>query len=138
MPCDYSKYPPNWKTEIRPRILERADNKCEWCGAPNGEWVVRDKAGRWHDMGTYINDFSEQSRYYLDKTYPGWDEGEEGLKPFKVVLTIAHLDHDETNHNVKDSRLAALCQPCHLKYDAPEKARRRRKKKYQNSLFPIK
>ena len=35
MPCDYKKYPKNWHTEIRPRILKRANNKCEWCGAEN-------------------------------------------------------------------------------------------------------
>jgi len=35
MPCDYSKYPPNWKTEIRPFILERAGHRCEICGAEN-------------------------------------------------------------------------------------------------------
>ena len=35
----------------------------------------------------------------------------------KVVLTIAHLDHDKENHDVKDERLAALCQKCHLGYD---------------------
>jgi len=34
MPCDYSEYPDNWK-EIRKEILERADNKCELCGAEN-------------------------------------------------------------------------------------------------------
>ncbi len=32
MPCDYSIYPPNWLSEIRPRILARANNKCEVCG----------------------------------------------------------------------------------------------------------
>lgn len=137
MPIDYSKYPPNWKTEIRPRILERAENKCEWCGAPNGEWVVRDAVGRWHNIDEYVNDFSDKSRYYLDENYPGWDKQPDGLKPFKVVLTIAHLDHDEENQDVKDDRLAALCQPCHLIYDAPEKAKRRRVKKYKNSLFPL-
>jgi hypothetical protein len=41
-----------------------------------------------------------------------------------VVLTIAHLDHDELNHEVKDERLKALCQHCHLNYDAKEKYRR--------------
>lgn len=35
MPIDYSKYPPNWKTEIRPAILERANNACEFCDAKN-------------------------------------------------------------------------------------------------------
>jgi len=64
-------------------------------------------------------------------------EKADGSGEFKCVLTIAHLDHDEHNHDVKLNRLAALCQPCHLRYDAPEKAKRRRKKKYKNSLFPI-
>lgn len=55
----------------------------------------------------------------------------------KIVLTIAHLDHDETNFGVSDERLQALCQRCHTRYDAPEKARRLKQKKYKNSLFPI-
>lgn len=48
---------------------------------------------------------------------------------YKIVLTIAHLDHDESNWKVKDERLAALCQSCHLRYDAPNKAFRRNQKK---------
>lgn len=47
MAIDYKKYPANWKTEIRPRILERADNKCEWCGAANKSW--RKETGRTHE-----------------------------------------------------------------------------------------
>lgn len=35
MPVDWSKYPDSWKSEIRPRILKRAGNKCEDCGAKN-------------------------------------------------------------------------------------------------------
>ena len=35
MPIDYSKYPANWKTEIVPRILKRANNRCEMCGLEN-------------------------------------------------------------------------------------------------------
>lgn len=42
----------------------------------------------------------------------------------KVVLTVAHLDHDETNHKVILDRLKALCQICHLRYDAKEKYNR--------------
>jgi 5-methylcytosine-specific restriction endonuclease McrA len=33
-----------------------------------------------------------------------------------VVLTVAHLDH--TPENCEDSNLVALCQRCHLRYDA--------------------
>ncbi len=46
------------------------------------------------------------------------------MKIIKVILTIAHLDHDETNWNVKDDRLKAMCQKCHLQYDTEEKYRR--------------
>lgn len=95
MPIDYKRYPPNWKTEIRPAILERANNCCEHCGVEN--YSIRD--GK------------------------------------KIVLTIAHLDHDEENWNVSYDRLAALCQRCHLRYDAKEKARRRKNDKNQLKLF---
>lgn len=32
MPINYREYPPDWK-QTRARILERAGNRCEWCGA---------------------------------------------------------------------------------------------------------
>jgi 5-methylcytosine-specific restriction endonuclease McrA len=35
----------------------------------------------------------------------------------KVILTVAHLDHDKQNNNF--SNLKALCQKCHLNYDLP-------------------
>jgi|GEM_PF-4030978 len=43
MPVDYSRYAPNWKTEIRPSILERAKNACEFCGKANREFIVPSK-----------------------------------------------------------------------------------------------
>lgn len=89
MPIDYKKYPPNWKTEIRPAVLARANNCCEFCGVENR--TIRP----------------------------------DGVK---VVLTVAHLDHDETNWNVSIDRLRALCQRCHLRYDADEKRRRRQQR----------
>lgn len=44
MPCDYSEYPKNWP-EIREAILERAENRCELCGAENGKphWKTRSR-----------------------------------------------------------------------------------------------
>lgn len=33
----------------------------------------------------------------------------------KVVLTVAHLDHNPTNNRF--SNLKAMCQKCHLTYD---------------------
>jgi len=85
MAIDYKKYPPNWLTHIRPRILKRANNKCE--GSPK------------YPMCRAVN--SEPH----PKTHSN------------VVLTIAHLDHDPSNWEVKDDRLKAMCQRCHLGYD---------------------
>ena len=34
MPCDYKKYPSNWKM-IRTAVLSRAKNRCELCNAEN-------------------------------------------------------------------------------------------------------
>lgn len=38
----------------------------------------------------------------------------------KVVLTVAHLDH--TPENCDDANLKAMCQGCHLRYDAEHHA----------------
>jgi len=112
MPINYSKYPANWKSEIRPFILERAKNKCEFCGFANGQTVYRSKENgkvEWHPC--------------KEDVPAHWQD-----LPVKVVLTIAHLDHDESNHDVKMERLAALCQLCHLQYDVKEKYKRRMNK----------
>jgi len=102
MPCDYSKYPSNWKS-LRLQILERSDNKCE--GSPK---------------------------------YP--DCRAENYQPHpitgsKVILTVAHLDHDITHNDF--SNLRALCQRCHLSYDSKHHAinaakTRKRKKELIN------
>lgn len=55
----------------------------------------------------------------------------------KVVLTVAHLNHDPTDRNEDD--MAAMCQRCHLTYDAPlhrsNAARTRRAKASQRDIF---
>ena len=38
----------------------------------------------------------------------------------KVILTVAHLDHNPAN--CADDNLKALCQKCHLTYDAQHHA----------------
>lgn len=54
----------------------------------------------------------------------------------KVVLTVAHLDHDPGNWDVKKlkERVRAMCNRCHLRYDtkhhqANAKATRKAKQK---------
>lgn len=45
----------------------------------------------------------------------------------KVVLTVAHLDHDPSNNGEPHDRpnLCAMCQACHLSYDADHHAETR-------------
>jgi len=40
----------------------------------------------------------------------------------KVILTVAHLDHDEENNQF--SNLVSLCQRCHLNYDREDNKKR--------------
>lgn len=109
MPIDYKEYPPNWNTEIRPAVLKRAGNKCEECGAPNGALVARlpkSPASQFIVIENNITADDTAEFYRAD-----------GYKITKIVLTIAHLDHDKSNHNVSLDRLRAWCQKCHLGYD---------------------
>ncbi len=129
MPIDYTKYPPNWLKEIRPRIMERANNTCE-CDGCNFKhleqvWAVK-KNGK--TVG-WFRDFDDAKKQ--PKTTELKKDKKTGRlvsvpnpKKVRVILTIAHLDHDERNHNVSDERLKAMCQLCHLRYDAKEKYKR--------------
>ena len=104
MPIDYGQYPPDWK-ERRARILERAGNRCEFCGVENHAYILR-KRGDWvylTEREVCENGITDKRLYAKNLT--------------RVVLTIAHLDNDKENWNVRDDRLAALCQRCHLGID---------------------
>lgn len=91
---------------IRKRILERAGNRCEKCKVANHAVGYRDENGKWHHL------FAP------------------GRRIVKIVLTIAHVDHDLANSD--DSNLRAWCQQCHNRHDAPHRranARRTRRKR---------
>ncbi len=49
-----------------------------------------------------------------------------------VVLTVAHLNHDPSD--CRDENLAALCQACHIGYDADEHARHARETRTRKRL----
>ena len=118
MPIDFKLYPKNWK-ELRAAVLERANNKCEFCGVENYAYGVRDDKGLFHE-------------YTAMQVEAASIDGE---KIIQIILTVAHLDHDEENWDVRLDRLAALCQRCHLRYDVNEKKRRRKEKKAIEDLF---
>lgn len=102
---DPSIYPENWK-EISRRIrFERAKGNCECEGECGHDHHGR--CERWHDQPLRLR--------YTPDGLPVWS---------RVVLTVAHLDH--TPENCADDNLKAMCQRCHLAYDAPRKRAERR------------
>jgi len=117
------KYPKDW-IQIRKRILEAAGNRCEWCNVENYAIGVRD------NDGTFMTFDECESGGYPDNDN----------KAIKIVLTIAHLDHDPTNNRRKN--LKALCQRCHNRHDIEhrketraEAKRKRDKELGQTFLF---
>lgn len=146
MPIDYKKYPADWLTAIRPRILARAGNKCEQCLVPNKTVICR---GHYQDStGTMIpawqNDdgqiHSALDGAHLGDDYVGevWQADDAAQRVTKVVLTVAHLDHDIANN--EDANLKALCQRCHLAHDKDQHLASARitvsRKRGLQSLFP--
>lgn len=128
MPIDYTKYPKNWKSEIRPAIIQRSKGRCESCGLRNHSVGYRDSDGRFNGTcGNLPHDLAGEGLSYpllLPLTYKEAVEFREICnesrwtyeeKYFIIVLTIAHLDHDITNND--PANLKALCQKCHLNHD---------------------
>ena len=114
MPINYKNYPPNWTTEIRPRIQARAGNRCEKCGVPNGVLIWRDSNREAHVVDQATVDL-------LRCAYPRI------VKIVRVVCTVAHV-YDEDPHNAADDNLAFWCQQCHNAHDAKRRALRRKAK----------
>ncbi len=104
MPINPADYPADWP-QIRQAILERAGHHCEHCGVANHVFGWRDRKGAFHP-------------WPQEKPESGWIAAD---RLFRIVLTIAHLDHDVTNN--EPANLQALCQRCHLTHDASFHAR---------------
>jgi len=54
MPIDYKRYPSNWKTEIVPSVIARANNCCEFCGVPNKTTLFSCKKQFKDGVGKYV------------------------------------------------------------------------------------
>lgn len=143
MPCDYSKYPKDWKA-IRAEVLERAGHECEQCKAPNGYWIYRGTSqGRpVYQVATLEVYCAETGEMLADNELSLCEVvGLNGDTLTKVVLTISHTDHDITNNGEPGNRpnLRALCQRCHNRHDAEYRRGNARRtiarKKGQQALF---
>jgi hypothetical protein len=130
LPDNKAKYPTNWK-EISIRIKNRAGWRCEFCGVGHGEWGWREgekfvsaPKGPLRDAGYIRPPFNVSA-----------NDGRI-LHFIEIVLTTAHLDHDEAN--CTDGNLRALCQQCHNRYDAKHRRQGIVQKKYAGiaPLFP--
>jgi len=113
--------------KARQRVRHRAGYKCEKCGVKNGDIGYRDMVGNFHTV-TGPGDGKCDLQFW-EGTTP---------KVFKIVCTVAHLDHDPKNNDLENLRY--WCQRCHNRYDAKTRAsgikRRRREeiKKTQTTL----
>lgn len=119
-----ARYPKDWPA-ISAAVRREAGNKCEECGVENYARGGRSPDGRfWPAQPT-----GESS---LGLTWPR--EGEHGccsgwpeqLRIIRIVLTVAHLNHQP--EDCSRANLKALCQRCHLRYDAASKAERRKER----------
>ena len=123
MPVEYKKYDPSWKTVIRPDILKRSEQLlygrmipcCEFCGVENKAIGFRDHSGIFCHSEEYLN---VQKRGFGFINTTGF---------LKIVLTIAHLDHNVENNDYEN--LKALCQKCHLNWDKEHHKKSRKKNK---------
>lgn len=119
MPCDYSKYPKDWK-QIRDKILKRDGNCCKFCGINNHAAVRWDKETKEYERAAgnqYADSIGQGDQAYKHARMLAdhWNGIDEDPRWTVIVLTIAHLNHDTTDN--RDENLAALCQRCHLNYD---------------------
>jgi hypothetical protein len=107
----------------RRRALERAGGRfdengqyvgfarCVQCAAPDREQVLR-VGGAW---GYDAQHWFSNKATPLAHNPPYRFNGRYQLRQPRIVLTVAHLDHNP-RHNQDENR-AALCQWCHLNYD---------------------
>lgn len=120
MPVDYKKYPKDWFIFIRPSILLRAKNKCEFCGLNNYIWGYREKSGLFVECDSFMLDWAARNN----------------IRVFQIVLSVVHLDHDITNNDFNNLRL--LCQKCHNNLDLVNRLKNRRLKKKIKYLKRVK
>ena len=113
-----SRYPADWKLRSRFVREVRAKNRCEGCGVPNGAFR-NNRTGE-----VCLNVLQAEAWAGLD-----------GDPVAKIVLTCAHV-HDHRPEAASLLNIAALCQRCHNRHDAKERASGRRERAFGcESLF---
>jgi hypothetical protein len=139
-PENKSRYPKDWNA-ITAEVRKRAGDCCEWeengirCNIPNGKWGIRDLTGKWWASEQFMNgEVPEGTEFERDSR--------KIRKAYKIVLTVAHLDHNPENNGEPGNRpnLRAWCQYHHLRYDHQhhmENARRTRNARKGQLAMPL-
>jgi hypothetical protein len=111
-PSEKARYPKDWPA-ISKRIRRRARNRCE-CRGECGLQHFR-VGKRQIDLPPELQaDFTRAFRCMAVNGDP------HPVTKSKVVLTVAHKNHRP--EDCADENLAAWCQRCHNRYDAPVRA----------------
>lgn len=136
-PENLARYPAEWP-EIRARIRDRAKNRCELCAVKNFSIGGRDSRGNFHPLFQRHEDAAAAHKLLGTRAWCGSDGPELLLHIFRIVCTVAHLDH--TPENCSDDNLRFWCQRCHLHYDRVHHSetayQTRREGKAAADLFP--
>jgi 5-methylcytosine-specific restriction endonuclease McrA len=115
-----ARYPKDWPA-ISKAIRDEAQNQCQQCGAPNGEIILRGTNENYAPAVCYAVVCGIGAHVYDATTGALLDACPvshlQGWKPVRVVLTVAHLDHQPENCDPENLR--AWCQRCHNRYDQP-------------------
>lgn len=105
---NWEHYPPNWKSEIVPRVMKRAGYKCEQCGVPRYSVGVR------FDDGKFL--LTEKAESYTEaKKLVKELRVVFGIEPIIIVLATSHSCHDPKCED--EQHLDCLCGRCHLLRD---------------------
>lgn len=118
MPMKRELYAPDWE-ETSKRVREEANQRCEWCGKPNGKIVSVGPDGVWW-ASLPLTGWSGWVGADGKMMPSEFDPPDNKIRRIRVVLTVAHLD--QSTRNDERSNLAALCQRCHLKHDGKANA----------------
>lgn len=121
-------YGREWRLVVRPRILARAENRCEQCGVPNHTEVTR-VLGFWLEEGASwaLGTFRRWKTPKGADWYEGHGDPLGRRRRVRIVLTVAHLNHKSGDD--RDENLRAWCQWCHLHHDVVHHAETRATRK---------
>ncbi len=122
-------YPANWKQISQDIRTNRAHNKCEVCGVLNHAYIFRCMYDGRECYQTVNGDLYDANNSELidTETYDYSLDATHTDRAIKIILTVAHLDHNPQNNDYNNLR--AMCQRCHNRYDATHRKESRKANK---------